>query len=106
MARIWKTAHMQTLWDECVGDAISKNTMIHAFNNETLQVFVKSGPWAHQLTMMRDELMGMLCEKNPELKNIKLKFIQNEALVKPRIALPKTRRNKFLRPPKNKPSSL
>ena len=56
MIQVWH------VWDNIVGDAISKNAKPAAFKGRILLVHVTSSTWVHQLQFLKEEMIVKLNE--------------------------------------------
>jgi predicted nucleic acid-binding Zn ribbon protein len=56
LMRVWH------VWDNTVGEAISKNARPAAFKGRVLLVYVTSSTWVHQLQFLREEMIAKLNE--------------------------------------------
>ena len=56
LIRVWH------VWDNIVGDVISKNAKPAAFKGSILLVYVTSSTWIHQLQFLKEEMIVKLNE--------------------------------------------
>ena len=56
LIRVWH------IWDNIVGEVISKNAKPAAFKGRILLVYVTSSPWVHQLQFLKEEMIAKLNE--------------------------------------------
>lgn len=52
--KIWR------LWDDTVGEAVSKNALPSGFKGSCLHVKVTSSPWLHQLQFLKNDIINKL----------------------------------------------
>ena len=56
LIRVWN------VWDDIVGEVISKNAKPAAFKGRTLLVYVTSSAWVHQLQFLKKQMIVKLNE--------------------------------------------
>ena len=56
LIRVWN------VWDDIVGEVISKNAKPSAFKGRTLLVYVTSSAWVHQLQFLKKQMIVKLNE--------------------------------------------
>jgi len=64
-----------SLWEEIVGNNISKVTKIEKIKNNVIYIKTKNTAWRQELSFQKEELITKIIEKLPKMKIKEIKFI-------------------------------
>lgn len=93
---VFETVEIRRLWPEIVGDYLAEKTFVKKLYFKKLIVSVEHGGWAHQLNMMKADILTKL-RKKTKIDIDDIQWNQEQLETMSASADRKTIRNKFQR---------